>query len=69
MRVVVRAEACAATGYCVRVAPGVFQQRSDGIATVRQDAQPVPRDAIEAVRDAIALCPSGAIRHLDEEDD
>ena len=51
---------CVAAGQCVLAAPDVFDQRDeDGIVSVLQPA-PDPADD-DAVREAAALCPAGAI--------
>ncbi|MFJ9565754.1 ferredoxin [Streptomyces fuscichromogenes] len=52
---------CVASGQCVLVAPEVFDQRDeDGIAFVL-DEQPA-EEALDAVREAVAICPAAAIR-------
>lgn len=56
-------EACARTGYCVRVAPGLFTLDDDpDRATVRSDAATDCSDEVrESALDAEATCPLGAI--------
>ncbi|MFI7386416.1 ferredoxin [Streptomyces sp. NPDC049813] len=53
-------EVCVGAGQCVLAAPGVFDQRDeDGIVTL---LSPAPsREAGDAVREAVQLCPAGAI--------
>jgi ferredoxin len=45
---------------CVLTAPNVFDQRDDGIVKVLRE-QPDSADE-PAVRQAVTLCPSGAVR-------
>jgi ferredoxin len=60
MRVEVDLSVCIASGQCARRAPSVFDQNEeDGVVVLRQ-AVP-PKDAREAVLQAAADCPSGAI--------
>lgn len=52
---------CVASGQCVLVAPEVFDQRDeDGIAFVI-DENPA-EEALDDVREAVAICPAAAIR-------
>ncbi|RPE37508.1 ferredoxin [Streptomyces sp. Ag109_O5-1] len=61
MRVELDEPKCVASGQCVLAAPEVFDQRDeDGIAFV-VDGQP-PEDVLDAVREAVAICPAAAIR-------
>ncbi|MDT0382187.1 ferredoxin [Streptomyces sp. DSM 42041] len=60
MRVRVDPERCCASGMCVLTAPGVFDQ-SEEDGSVRL-LRAVPRaEEEQAVRDAVRLCPTGAI--------
>ncbi|HEY3005393.1 MAG TPA: (4Fe-4S)-binding protein [Kribbellaceae bacterium] len=59
MRVVADTDVCIGAGQCVLAAPGVFDQGHDGIVVLR-DGDPAGTPA--AVLEAVALCPSGAIR-------
>jgi ferredoxin len=60
MRVSVDQEKCCASGLCVRDVPDVFDQREeDGIVELL-DAAP-PEAIWDEVREAAAVCPSGAI--------
>ncbi|WP_046732554.1 ferredoxin [Streptomyces humi] len=61
MRVELDEPKCVASGQCVLTAPEVFDQRDeDGIAFVT-DEEPAP-DSLDAVREAVAICPAAAIR-------
>ncbi|MER5795984.1 ferredoxin [Streptomyces sp. NPDC001980] len=56
---------CVASGQCVLAAPEVFDQRDeDGIAFVL-DATPA-EDTLDAVREAVAICPAAAIRLVEQ---
>jgi ferredoxin len=60
MRVSVDERRCCGAGQCVRIAPRVFDQRDDGIVLLRDEA---PEEELHAaVREAVDVCPSGAIR-------
>lgn len=59
MRISVNFERCESHGLCVFAAPGVFGMDDDG--TLDYDPTPAPAHA-EAVRNAAAGCPNGAIR-------
>ena len=50
---------CTALGICESVAPDVFEVGDDGELTIRCD--PVPADQLDAVPDAVAGCPTGAL--------
>jgi ferredoxin len=60
MHVVADRDVCIGAGMCVLTAPAVFDQTDDGLVEVLVDA-PGEADAA-AVRDAVKLCPSGALR-------
>ncbi|MFE4663445.1 ferredoxin [Streptomyces sp. NPDC056716] len=61
MRVELDGARCVSSGQCVLSAPDVFDQREDdGISYVRDDT-PGP-DVLDDVREAVGLCPAGAIR-------
>jgi ferredoxin len=49
---------------CVLTAPAFFDQDDDGIVQLLVEDVP-PGDA-DAARQAVALCPSGALRVLDD---
>ncbi|MCX5065758.1 ferredoxin [Micromonospora lupini] len=50
---------CLGTGRCVMTAPALFDQDDDGMVVVLR--QPRGADEDEDVREAVNLCPSGAI--------
>lgn len=61
MKVVVDENVCASSGNCVMTAPAVFDQRAqDGVVVLLNDNPPA--ELADAVRQAAAICPSGAIR-------
>jgi ferredoxin len=63
MRVVLDRERCVGSGVCEALAPEVFEVGDDGIVTV---LRPEPAAAEEdAVRDAVAQCPTGALSLTD----
>lgn len=60
MKVILDQGRCVASGQCVTSAAKVFDQRDeDGIAFLLTDD--VTGEEIEAVRDAVAVCPALAI--------
>jgi ferredoxin len=59
MRISADRDVCVGAGQCVLAAPAVFDQDDDGLVVV--NAPDSPDD--DAVRDAVHLCPAGAIRH------
>jgi ferredoxin len=61
MRVTAAREVCIGSGNCVFAAPEVFDQDDDEGLVVLLTAEVGPQDA-DAVRDAVAHCPSGALR-------
>jgi ferredoxin len=65
MRVVADRDLCVGAGMCVVSAPAVFDQDDgDGLVVVLT-AEPAESEAA-AVREAVALCPSGAISIVDD---
>ncbi|GAA5039974.1 ferredoxin [Thermocatellispora tengchongensis] len=60
MRVRVEVERCIGAGQCVLSAPGVFDQDDDGVVTLLRPEPPAGEAG--AVREALLLCPSGALR-------
>jgi ferredoxin len=64
MRVVADRDVCISAGNCVMVAPAVFDQDDDGIVMVLADE--VPQDEEDHARDAVKLCPSGALRLVED---
>ncbi|HST99691.1 MAG TPA: ferredoxin [Geodermatophilus sp.] len=60
MRVEVDRDVCVGSGTCELLAPEVFEVGDDGVVRL---LQPEPGQADEdAVRDAVAQCPTGALR-------
>jgi ferredoxin len=60
MRISVNLELCIGAGQCVLVAPAIFDQdEHDGLVRVLPESPSA--DAAADIRDAVALCPSGAI--------
>jgi ferredoxin len=53
-------DVCIASGNCVMVAEAVFDQDDDGIVVLLTD--PVPEGEEDRAREAVKLCPSGALR-------
>ena len=56
-------ELCIGAGNCVLSAEAVFDQDDDGIVLLLADQ--VPEGEEERVREAVKLCPSGALRLVD----
>lgn len=63
MKVVADRDICIGSGLCVLTAPAVFDQDDDGIVAPLVEDVP-PEDAARA-RQAVAQCPSGALRVLE----
>ena len=64
MRVAADRDVCIGAGMCVLTAEAVFDQDDDGIVVVL-DAE-VPAGQEDAVARAVAGCPSGALRLIDD---
>lgn len=64
MKIAADREVCVGAGMCVLTAPDVFDQDDDGI--VAPLVEDIDTDHVDATRHAIALCPSGALRALDD---
>ena len=62
MKIEADREVCIAAGNCVLSAEAVFDQDDDGIVLLL--AEEVPEGEEERVREAVKLCPSGALRLL-----
>ncbi len=62
-RVEVDRERCASTGGCEAVAPEVFEIGADGELVILQPEP--PEELMSAVREAIAACPTRALRLVD----
>ena len=61
IEVVADREVCIGSGNCVLTAPEVFDQDDDVGLVVLLTPEIAPEDA-DAVRNAVARCPSGALR-------
>ncbi len=59
MKVHIDKDVCAGFGFCLDLAPEVFELNDDGYAVVL--SADVPVDKEEAVRTAVMQCPSSAI--------
>jgi ferredoxin len=64
MRVAGDREICMAAGVCVMTADTVFDQDGDGIVVLMSD--PVSADDERIARNAVRMCPSGALRIVAE---
>ncbi|MCU1660864.1 MAG: ferredoxin [Pseudonocardiales bacterium] len=64
MKIAADRDTCIGAGMCVLTAPAFFDQDDDGIVQLLVEDVP-PGDA-DAARQAVALCPSGALRVLDD---
>jgi ferredoxin len=64
MKVAADRDVCISAGNCVMVADAVFDQDEDGIVMVLVDE--VPEAEEQRVRDAVNLCPSGALRLIED---
>jgi ferredoxin len=65
MRVAADRDVCIGSGMCLRTAPAVFDQDDDEGLVVLLAAD-VPAEDADAARQAVALCPSGALRLVEE---
>lgn len=63
MKVVADRDTCIGSGLCVLTAPAVFDQDDDGL--VSPLVEDVPSEHADNVRQAVANCPSGALRLVD----
>ncbi|MGH8920257.1 MAG: ferredoxin [Actinomycetes bacterium] len=63
-RVVVDRDRCIGAGMCALTDPAVFDQSDDDGRVVLLDAEP-SAEHDSTVRDAVHVCPSGAIRSLE----
>jgi ferredoxin len=61
MNVTVDEEKCCGAGTCVLLAPEVFDQRDEDGVVILLDPQP-PADLHETIREAVSVCPAGAIQ-------
>ena len=58
MKVKVNKDSCIGCGACVAVAEGVFEIGDDGLS---QAVGEVPKDKEEVAKEAMGVCPTGAI--------
>jgi ferredoxin len=65
MRVAADRDVCIGSGMCLLTAPAVFDQDDDEGLVVLLSAD-VPAEDADAARQAVALCPSGALRLVEE---
>lgn len=65
MRIEVDYERCIGSGMCVLTAPHTFSQNDEDGRVIVLTNPPEPSD-IEAVQDAVANCPSGALSTSDQ---
>ncbi|MFL0179836.1 MULTISPECIES: ferredoxin [unclassified Mycobacterium] len=65
MKVAADQDICASSGQCVGFAPRVFDQRDEDGVVVLLDQSP-PQELADAVRQAARVCPSGAIKIVEE---
>ena len=59
MKLKVNKDSCIGCGACMSIADGVFEMDDQGLSTVKVDE--VPEDYIEAAKEAVDSCPTGAI--------
>jgi ferredoxin len=64
MKVIADRDVCIGAGMCVMTAE-IFDQGEDGIVVIA-DAVEVPAEEQQRVRNAVSLCPSGALRLIAE---
>jgi ferredoxin len=64
MKVIANRDVCIGAGMCVMTAE-IFDQGEDGIVVIA-DAVEVPAEEQQRVRNAVSLCPSGALRLIAE---
>lgn len=64
MRVTADRDVCVGAGMCALTAPDAFDQDDDGVVIVLRPS-PGPGEQ-EAAREAELLCPSGAVRVIDD---
>jgi ferredoxin len=60
LRVAADREVCAGSGMCVRTAPGLFDQDDDDGRVVVLVTE-LRKDDVAAAREAVSLCPTGAL--------
>ncbi|GAB95510.1 putative 3Fe-4S ferredoxin [Kineosphaera limosa NBRC 100340] len=65
MRIEANPAVCIGAGQCVMTAPDVFDQRDEDAVVVVRQPRPGPADEA-AAREAVGLCPSGALSLREE---
>lgn len=60
----VKVEGCIGCGACIGVCPKVFKMNDEGMST--PIVEKVPTENEEEVRDAMEVCPVGAISEVEE---
>ena len=60
MKVTVDREKCMNSGMCTQAAPKIFTMDDDGMLVILQND--VPDEHLLAVEDAVACCPTSALR-------
>ena len=63
-RVEVDRDRCVGSGTCEALAPAVFEVDDDGVLAVLRP-EPAGDDEVDAVRDAVQQCPTGALALTD----
>jgi len=64
MKIEADRDVCIGAGMCVMTADEVFDQGDDGIVVVLEVE--VPAEHADAAARAVASCPSGALRRIDD---
>lgn len=64
MKIEADRDVCIGAGMCVMTAEEVFDQDDDGIVVVL--SAEVPAEHADAAARAVASCPSGALRRIDD---
>jgi ferredoxin len=64
MKIEADRDVCIGAGMCVMTAEEVFDQGDDGIVVVLEVE--VPAEHADAAARAVASCPSGALRRIDD---
>lgn len=59
MKVRVNQDACIGCGACLAICEDVFDMNENGLSHVKVDT--VPEDKVEACKEALESCPTGAI--------
>lgn len=66
MRIAADREICMSAGMCVMTADEFFDQDDDGVVLVAAHEVPDALDVARRVRNAVKLCPSGALQLVPE---